>query len=290
MSEEAWEHVSIPTNGVRLHVVMAGPEDGEPVLLLHGFPEFWRAWRAQIGPLTEAGFRVLVPDQRGYNTSDKPRAVADYRLHILGRDTVGLLDALGYEKAVVIGHDWGGGLAWWLAMNHADRFRAGVSLNCPHPVALRREMLVNPRQLLRSWYMFLFQLPVLPERFLGANDWKRTWGSMVGSSRRGTFSREDFVHYRKAWSQPGSFTAMLHWYRAAFQQPSKLPESIRIRIPFLLLWGARDHALGRELIAPSVALCDDGRAEICERASHWIQHEEPAWVSRALLSFLDSLA
>src|SRR5262249_191705 len=150
-------------NGISLHVVTAGPENGKPILLLHGFPEFWYGWRNQIPALADAGFRVIAPDQRGYNLSEKPKGLAAYDLNVLTQDMVGLLDALHIEKAVVAGHDWGGGTAWWLAAHHAERVERLIILNSPHGGAFSRAIRRDLSQLRKSWYFFFFQIPRLPE-------------------------------------------------------------------------------------------------------------------------------
>ncbi len=155
--------------GIRLHWVESG--EGETVVLLHGFPDFWYGWRCQIAPLTEAGYRVVAPDLRGCNASDKPEPVDAYRLDAVGGDIVGLLDALGEDRVHLVGHDWGGAVAWWLAARHAERVRRLTVVNAPHPLAMRRA-LRGPRQLLRSWYVLLFQLPWLPERMFSAFDYE----------------------------------------------------------------------------------------------------------------------
>jgi pimeloyl-ACP methyl ester carboxylesterase len=133
-------HTTITTNGVTLHAVHSGPEGGPLAILLHGFPEFWYGWRHQIGPLAGAGHRVLAPDQRGYNTSDKPVRVADYALDLLAADVIGLIDAAGAgrARAALIGHDWGGIVAWWAALRYPERIERLAVLNAPHPVAFRR--------------------------------------------------------------------------------------------------------------------------------------------------------
>jgi len=159
------------TNGVRLHVVEAGPEDGPLVLLLHGFPEFWYGWHRQIAPLAAAGFRVAVPDQRGYGLSDKPKKIRAYNLDDLALDIVGLIDALGREKAHVAAHDWGGAVGWWLALKHAERLERLALLNIPHPLVLERALWRSAKQRKKSSYMFWFQLPWLPEYALRRNDY-----------------------------------------------------------------------------------------------------------------------
>jgi pimeloyl-ACP methyl ester carboxylesterase len=275
----------VVTNGVRLHVVEAGPGDGPLVVLLHGFPEFWYGWRKQIGPLAGAGFRLLVPDQRGYNTSDKPEAVSAYRLDALADDVVGLVDEAGRERALVVGHDWGAVVGWWLAMTRPERVERLAVLNVPHPAVMRRHLLRNPRQLLRSWYIFFFQVPGLPEWWIARNDFRNGCRAMR-TSRRGSVTDADLARYREAWAQPGALRGMVSWYRAALRSLGARAPSPRVRVPTLMLWGARDVALGREMAEPSIALCDDGRLVFLEDATHFVQHDEPDRVNRELLAFL----
>jgi pimeloyl-ACP methyl ester carboxylesterase len=275
----------VQSNGVRLHVVEAGPEGGPPVVLLHGFPEFWHGWRKQIGPLAEAGFRVIVPDQRGYNTSDKPGGVAAYRIETLAEDVVGLLDAAGLERASIVGHDWGGVVAWWTVLVHPERVSRLSILNVPHPAVLRRHLLSSPRQMLRSWYILFFQLPGLPERFL-AKDGFANLARAVRGGRKGTCTDADLALYREAWTQPGALTAMVNWYRAALRWASGRLPRLRVSAETLLLWGARDRFLGREMAEPSAALCDRHRLEIFEAATHWLQHDEADAVNDRLTRFL----
>ncbi|HEX7185298.1 MAG TPA: alpha/beta hydrolase [Thermoanaerobaculia bacterium] len=279
-------HRTIATNGVNLHVVEAGPEDGRLVILLHGFPEFWYGWRKQIGPLAAAGFRVLVPDQRGYNLSDKPKGVRPYNLDDLALDVIGLIGGAGREKACVVAHDWGGAVGWWLGMKFPDRVERLALLNMPHLSVMRRAILKNPAQRRRVSYMFFFQLPWLPERALSKENWKYLAKALQATSRPGTFSEEDLAHYREAWSRPGAITGMLNWYRAGLRTRPRPPKSSRVSVPTLLIWGPKDRALLRELAQPSIDRCDDGRLVFLEEATHWVQHEEPEEVNRLLIDFL----
>jgi len=282
--------VSVLTNGVRLHVVEAGPEDGDLVVLLHGFPEFNYGWRAQIGPLAGAGYRVVVPDQRGYNLSDKPRGLASYCLDELVADIAGLIGATGRRQAFVVAHDWGGAVAWWLALTRPELVRGLVAINMPHPVVLRRCLRTSPAQRRRSRYMLYFQLPWLPERRLAGGDFAYMAAALAKTSRPGTFTADDLACYREAWARPGALTAMLNWYRAALRRPPKRPPTVRVAAPTLLIWGARDRFLGQEMVAPSLELCDRGRVEILPDATHWVQHEEPERVNTLLLDFFASTA
>jgi pimeloyl-ACP methyl ester carboxylesterase len=275
----------VETNGLRLHVVEAGPLDGPLVLLLHGFPEFWYGWRRQIAPLVEAGYRVVVPDQRGYNLSDKPRPVSAYRLDLLAADVEGLIDAAGRERAHLVGHDWGAAVAWWLALRRPERVASLAVLNVPHPVVMRRHLLRNPRQRRRSWYIFFFQLPWLPEWYLRRRNWRNATRALR-SARPGSFSDADLARYRQAWSRPGAMRAMVSWYRAAPRGAAQRVADVRVRVPTLILWGVHDVALGRELAPASRALCDAAELVFFEDATHWLQHDEAEAVSSRLCAFL----
>jgi epoxide hydrolase 4 len=274
------------TNGVNLHIVQVGPKTGRPVILLHGFHEFWRGWEKQITSLAQAGFRVIVPDQRGYNLSDKPRELSAYRLDVVAEDVVGLIDALGYESATVVGHDWGGVVAWVIAVLHPQKLDRITVLNAPYPSSFFRTLPRHPEQFLRSAYSFFFQFPGLPEAVLRNNDWELLVEGMRRTSRPGTFSEEDFNFYREAWWRVNAMRSMLNWYRAILRRPFFLPLSPRIELPVLLLWGARDFALGRELASASISLCLRGKLDYFENATHWLQHEEPEQVNEQLIDWI----
>jgi pimeloyl-ACP methyl ester carboxylesterase len=277
------EHHMVNVDGVALHFVAAGA--GKPVVLLHGFPEFWYGWRRQIGPLADAGFRVVALDQRGYNTSGKPRDVAAYRLDVLADDVVGVLDSIGCERAAVVGHDWGGIVAWWVAARRSERVERLAVLNAPHPLVFRKLLTGSLRQLLKSWYTFYFQVPWLPERLFAVRDGALLKRAMRRSSRPGAFSEADLDAYAEAWSRPGAMTAMINWYRAAMRGGPTTSEA-RVSVPTMIIWGARDHALDRRLAEMSLAQCDQGALEFIEEATHWVQHEEPERVNQRLLDFL----
>ena len=284
------EHLVYTNEGLRLHAVAAGPIHGPVVILLHGFPEFWWGWHHQIGPLADAGYRVIVPDQRGYNLSDKPPHPTAYRLDHLGGDVLALLDHLGIDHAYLAGHDFGAAVAWWLLMAHPHRFPAAAILNVPHPRVMARKLRTSLRQLARSWYIFFFQIPRLPEWWLSRQHFRALAQSLLSSSRRGTFSPADLDAYRHAWAQPGSLRAMLHWYRAALRSgfSAPPPDGGRVTVPLLILWGEEDRFLCREMATESLAFCARGRVIPFPGVSHWIQHEEPERVTRELLAHFSS--
>ncbi|MGH7595816.1 MAG: alpha/beta fold hydrolase [bacterium] len=279
------EYHYLQTNGITLHVVESGPSDGPLVILLHGFPEFWYGWRHQIEALANAGYRVLAPDQRGYNLSDKPKGISAYNLDALAGDVVGLIDAVGREKAFLAGHDWGGAAAWWAAIKYPQRLEKVAILNAPHPKVMRWNMLHNRAQRRKSWYFLLFQMPFLPEWRMQKDNWRIGARALRGSSRKGIFSDADISRYREAWSQPGATKGMFNWYRASLRGRPKRVPSLRVTVPTLLIWGAKDRFLGRELAQPSIDLCDEGKLVFIEEASHWVQHEEPEQINKLLLEF-----
>jgi pimeloyl-ACP methyl ester carboxylesterase len=278
------EEMVISNGSVQLHAVAAGPKDGPVVILLHGFPEFWYGWRRQIEPLAAAGFHVIVPDQRGYNLSSKPSGVPAYALSELVSDVIAIADQLRQEKIFLAGHDWGAAVAWSTALLHPKRVAKLAVLNVPHPSVMRKFLSARPRQLLRSWYMFFFQLPGLPEAFFSSFNFRAGSRSLLSSSRPGTFSADDLAQYCAAWSQPGALTAMINWYRALFRTRAKFKDKT-VRVPTRILWGERDAFLLTEMAHESLRYCANAELFTFANATHWLQHEEPARVSELLIDF-----
>jgi epoxide hydrolase 4 len=273
-------------DGVRLHYVEAG--DGPPVVLLHGFPEFWYSWRHQIPALAAAGYRAIAPDMRGYNLSDKPDGVAAYRVEKLVADVAALVADLGEERVALVGHDWGGVVAWYAAMLRPELVERLVVINAPHPAAYRRE-LFRTSQALRSWYTGFFQLPLLPETVFRVAD-----GAVLervfryGPSRRGANDRDDVRRYKEAMLRPGAMTAAINYYRALVRYPPKLPprDERRIRVPTMLVWGEDDAYLVEALTRDLDRWVPGIRVERLEGVSHWVQADAPETVNRLLLEFL----
>lgn len=272
---------------VQLHVAVAGPEDGAAVFLLHGFPDSWMGWARQVEALVEAGYRVIMPIQRGYDRSDKPEAVEDYRLEALGGDVIGIMDALNIDRAQLVGHDWGGALTWWLAAHRPDRFSSATVLNCPPVKVLARALWSNPNQFWRSWYVMLFQVPGLAEKMLSARDYGALRGAMVGEAKKGSFRREEITRYMEAWRQPQALRGMLSWYRAA-RYSLRAPEPALIELPMCVIWGTADSALHTSLIEPAVARCAAAEVHRIEGASHWVQRDATDEVNACLLAHLDA--
>jgi pimeloyl-ACP methyl ester carboxylesterase len=278
-------HSHASVNGIRLHYVEAGA--GPLVVLLHGFPEFWYSWRHQIPALAAAGFRVRAPDLRGYNDSDKPAGVAPYRLPLLSADVAGLIRAAGVQRAAVVGHDWGGGIAWDVALRHPEVVERLAVLNAPHPLAFLRE-LRTPRQLLKSWYILFFQLPWLPEWALRRRDFAALDRALRREPvRTGAFTDDDIRLYKEALARPGALTAALNYYRALFRSPWWGRRSLPvIKAPTLLLWCERDRYLDVRLTEGLGPWVETLRVERLPDASHWVQNDAPERVNELLIGFL----
>ncbi len=283
-SQETWQHRDIITNGIRMHYVTQG--EGPLIVLLHGFPEFWYSWRYQIPFLAKHGYTVVAPDLRGYNDTDKPRR--GYDVPTLLRDIVGLIRGLGQEKAIIVGHDWGGALAWTFAMRYPTMTERLIVMNAPHPGAMLREILTL-KQLRKSWYIFFFQIPWLPEYVLLRNHANEIGRSLRGAAvQKSVFPREETAKYQEAMSKPGAMTAALNYYRQLFR---RLPRSswgtkFQVTMPALLIWGEQDIALGIELTTGLEQWVDDIEIKRIPDSGHWVQQEQPDKVNEYMLEFL----
>jgi epoxide hydrolase 4 len=276
----------IPVNEVTLHCAEAGPGDGPLLVLLHGFPEFWFAWREYFGPLAERGFHVVAPDQRGYNLSSKPLGVEAYRLDVAAADVFALADVFGRERFQVVGHDWGAAVAWRMAGLEPKRLTTAAMLQAPHPAVWRRAMRDDPDQRHKSRYVQILRLPWLSEMALKLGNYSALAKAFKASVRPEAFTPEVLEAYRDAWRQPGALTAMLNWYRALYLHEPPMPEPRSLTPPILVMWGDRDDFGVPRLVDESVALCSDARLEHSPKATHWIIHDAPDAVQGELLGFL----
>ena len=281
-----WSHEDVRAGDVTLHVVRAGA-GADSVLLLHGFPDFWYTWRYQIPALASAGYRVTAPDLRGYNTSDKPRGVAAYDIDRLAADAAALARAMPGGRTHLVGHDWGGIVAWHAAMTYPECFERLVVLNAPHPAAFARDLFTT-RQWLRSWYMFFFQIPRVPEAGTRARNFRvldEAYSREV--SNRDAFAGGEIEDYKRAFAEPGALTAAINYYRAAFRRflRTRTRDTQPIRIPSLLLWGDRDEHLGTSLTTGLEEWVRDLEVRRFANAGHWVHLDEPEAVSRAMIEF-----
>ncbi|UPM42155.1 alpha/beta fold hydrolase [Halocatena salina] len=272
-------------DGVELHVVTAGETDAELIVFLHGFPEFWYQWSEYIKPFVNSGYRVLVPDQRGYNLSEKPTGVRPYRLSRLSADVAALLETEGRESAHIIGHDWGAAVAWDLALRRPEIVdRLGI-VNVPHPAVFVDTLRSSLIQLFKSSYIFQFQIPRLPEWYVKRADFEPWVSAMRDGSQPGTFTEEAFDRYRRAWTQAGAPTAMINWYRALRYRPT-VPDK-RVTVPTRIVWGENDQALVPEMAERSLGYCEHGDLKRFPHATHWITHEHPDRVTALLLDHFE---
>lgn len=275
---------------VRLHYAECG-EGERLVVLLHGFPECWYSWRLQLKALG-ARYRVVAPDMRGYNLSDKPERVEDYRVPRLVDDVTGLIRHFGAREAAVVGHDWGAAVAWAVAQHFPDYVWKLAALQVPPPAVWAKNLTL--RQLLRSWYMFFFQLPRAPEWWISRDDFAGLGKMFRATARPGTFTDDEVEFYKSALKEPGALTASINYYRANLgrfltrRPKGEIRTHERVRVPTLFIFGERDFAILPETAA---GVADYVHAPYTElrlaRANHWVQQEYPAEVNAALLNFLE---
>lgn len=284
---ETWQHGELTTNGIRMHYVMQGT--GPLVVLLHGFPEFWYSWRHQIPAIAGQGYRVVAPDLRGYNDTEKPKR--GYDIPTLLRDISGLIHGLGEERAIVVGHDWGGVLAWQFAIDYPQMTEKLIILNAPHPGAMQRE-LRHFSQLRKSWYIFAFQLPWLPEYVLTKNNADEIGRMLRGAAlQKEAFPREETAKYQTAMSKPGAAHAALAYYRKVFRNMFSLSGASRshryeVETPTLLIWGEQDIALGIGLTEGLDPWVQHLRIKRIPDSGHWVQQEQPEKVNEYILAFI----
>ncbi len=273
---------------VELFVVQAGPRDGPPVLLLHGFPEFWYAWRGPMARLAERGYRVIAPDQRGYAGSDKPAGVEAYGVERLAGDAAELIVRLGHDDAFVAGHDWGGAVAWELALRWPERVRGLAVIDMPHPRAVHATQAEGgAEEDSVSWYVVAFQVPWLPERIVRLGNWRLLVDSLRDTSRPGTFSDEVLDLLRSAWDREGAMKTMIDWYRAAFRFPPSEPPDWRVRPRTLVILAPDDAFIPASTTRRSLEWLEDGRLLELESGTHWVIQEEPDLIGRILAGFFD---
>ncbi|MGB3536268.1 MAG: alpha/beta hydrolase [Microcoleaceae cyanobacterium] len=281
-----WTSEYIQTNGVTLHYVTQG--EGPLMLMLHGFPEFWYSWRHQI-PEFAKDYKVVALDLRGYNHSEKPQDISAYQMKELVADVEGVITGLGYESCVLVAHDWGGAIAWCFAYAYPELLEKLIVMNLPHPAKFANG-LWTIEQLQKSWYIFLFQLPILPELLFQANDYQAIASSFVEMAIDKTaFTQADINAYKDAAAKRGALTAMINYYRNIFQgvfNPDKTQEWGMLNVPTLMIWGEEDAALGKELTYGTDEYVNDLEIRYIPNCSHWVQQEQPELVNQYMREFL----
>ncbi|WP_158828534.1 alpha/beta fold hydrolase [Mucilaginibacter lacusdianchii] len=269
-------------NGVRLHALQDGDPSGDTIVFLHGFPEFSYAWHDQLPFFASKGFNAIAPDLRGYNLSSKPKGTHAYVIDHIVADVVALIKHLTPKKVTLVGHDWGGGVAWTLAQQHPELLNKLVILNMPHLQVMLNNLKRSPKQMFKSWYAAFFQLPFIPEWLCRMFGFRLLKNSLRKTSKRGTFSKQDMQRYQQAWQQPYALTAMINWYRAFKQDAAK--SYTQIHVPTLIIWGKKDTTLSVEMAKQSIDFCLKGKLVLLDDATHWLHHEKPNEVNQLIWS------
>ncbi|MER3432991.1 MAG: epoxide hydrolase [Leptolyngbya sp. ERB_1_1] len=283
MMIETWQHDRIQTNGINLHYVTQG--EGNLILFLHGFPEFWYSWRHQI-PEFAKDHKAVAIDLRGYNDSDKPATKDAYKMSEFVADVKGVIEGLGYERCTLVGHDWGGAIAWNFAYTYPKMLDKLIILNLPHPAKFS-EGLRTPQQLLKSWYIFLFQIPTLPEFLIQLGDYKALETAFLGMAVKKTaFSQVDIEQYKNAIAKRGALTSTINYYRNAFQSGIIGKSWDILDVPTLMIWGEEDTALGKELTYGTEQYVRDFQIRYIPNCSHWVQQEQPELVNQYIREFI----
>ncbi|MFX0004457.1 MAG: alpha/beta fold hydrolase [Candidatus Hodarchaeota archaeon] len=267
----------IETNGIKLHTIIIG--DGEPLILLHGFPEFWYCW-SKVIPLLEDEFKLIIPDMRGYNLSDKPKGVDNYKVEILVEDIKGLSEGLGLRKFNLVGHDWGGTVAWIFAEKYPELLNKLIIINSPHHKIFAEKLRTDKEQQKASFYFFEFYKPN-GEKFIIENNYEQLRKFVFTEN----FSDSDKEKYIEAWSQPGAIEGGVNYYRAnrTFDEWSGI-----IEVPTLVIWGMKDLFLTPQLLDGLSNYVKDIRIEINEESSHWITHDAPEFVASKIQEFIQT--
>ena len=277
----------IEANGLNFAIDECG-EGPDVALFLHGFPESRRSWRHQLPVLAAQGWRAVAPDLRGYGDSSRPGAKADYHIDRLVEDVVGMFEALGARKKLLIAHDWGALIAWVVAIRRAVALDRLVVMNVPHPAVFRDVLKASWAQKKKSWYVAFLQLPGLPEAMLGARGADAIGRAfLVSAVNKANFPPDLVAHYRENALQPGALTAMISYYRANF--PGVLSEPVRmIEVPTLMIWGEQDLALDIALTEGYCPLVRDFTLVRLPDASHWVQQDAPEAVNTAMVDWLSA--
>jgi pimeloyl-ACP methyl ester carboxylesterase len=283
-----WKHAWLQANGLEFHYVSSGNVKNPLMLLLHGFPESWYSWR-HIIPEFSNNYRVVAIDLRGYNLSSKPKNLSDYTMTELTQDIEHIIKSLGYEKAILVGHDWGGAIAWSFASRYPSMVSRLIILCCPHPSIFPRHLRSNINQLKRSWYIFFFQIALLPEYILRRNNYYYIRQAFAKKNLQ-YFNGDDIAEFVKSAAQPGAMTAMLNFYRnsfhSGFSKVLKILKGQKIETPTLVLFAENDDFLGTEMLNGTERYVNDLTRKIIPNASHWLQQDQPKVVARNIHEFL----
>ncbi|GMS92182.1 hypothetical protein PENTCL1PPCAC_14357, partial [Pristionchus entomophagus] len=280
-------YILLPS-GVNMHFVDAGDPNAPLMVMVHGYPGFWYSWRFQIEHFKDR-YRVIAIDQRGYGDSSKPPNIADYSIPVLAKDLDDLIHGLGFDNAIVLGHDWGGIVAWRHALLYPQSVQRLIICNCPHPAAFTSLLAENGIQQCKSWYVLFFQTLYIPEATVAAEDFKvfetLYWGD-YGLTNKDNFTVEDMEAWKCTFSKPDCLRSAINYYRCLYQMPDKGNIRQKCAVKTLILWGDNDAFLVNEGAILSKDWCDDATLQIIPGASHWVQQDEPNIVNGHIDNFL----
>ena len=277
----SWTHEKIHANGIEFHYVTEG--DGPLMLLLHGFPEYWYSWRHQISEFSK-NYKVVALDMRGYGQTDCPQGKENYTIDVLVDDVKEVVSALGYEKCILVGHDWGALVAWYVTMNFEACVEKLIVMNVPHPKCYMENLTF--RQALRSWYIWMFQLPRFPEMYLKANDFKWITDQFRSAVNPAAFPEEDLNKYKENAAMPGALTAMLNYYRNLPAEMMRMGTTPIIQVPTLMLWGEKDGYTGKNSTRGTGRYVENLDLKFLPNCSHWTQQDCPKEVNQYMSKFL----
>ncbi|KAL5486624.1 hypothetical protein EMCRGX_G019128 [Ephydatia muelleri] len=278
-------HNYVTANGLKFHYVSAGDDSKPLMLFLHGFPEFWFSWRHQIKEFSR-DYHVVAIDMR---QGERPTKRSDYSVDVLHKDIVELVPALGYETCVLVAHDWGGVVAWTVAAKNPALVEKLIVMNCPHPRIFAKGRSIG--QILKSHYMFTFQLPWLPEFAIRLHDYQAIYdsfqGKKTGVHNKASFPPSLVEAYKYVFSKPGALTGPINYYRSVFTRPSRLP-SKPLEMPTLLIWGDDDAALDKKMADMHTSVVSNLTVKHISNCSHWVQQDTPEAVNHYMREFLSS--
>jgi pimeloyl-ACP methyl ester carboxylesterase len=283
MSDQILTRDKIDTNGLKLHYVTEG--EGDLMLFLHGFPEFWYSWWHQISEFAK-DYKVVAIDLRGYNDSDKPQAQSAYVMTEFVEDVKGVIEGLGYGRCILVGHDWGGAIAWSFSHAYPELVSRLIVMNIPHPAKFAAG-LKTLQQMLKSWYIAFFQIPFLPELLIQLDDYRLIEEAFRGMAiDQSAFTDEDIEEYKNAFAKRGVLISVINYYRNLPDYLSKEQVWDILTMPTLLIWGEEDKALGKELTYGTEKYVQDLRIRYIPNCSHWVQQEQPQLVNQLMREFL----
>ncbi|KAJ1349112.1 hypothetical protein KIN20_004563 [Parelaphostrongylus tenuis] len=285
---EGWDEHYIQLKSIRLHYVQTGSNDKPLLLMIHGFPEFWYSWRFQLKHFSDR-YRCVAVDQRGYNLSEKPKDVEAYAIHFLVNDIKELVEQLGYQKFFLMGHDWGAVVAWRFALTYPELVQKLIILNVPHPSVLPMLMTTSAEQRRKSWYVFMFQTPVVPELLIKSRDFHMfdvmMRGKKAGIRHSENFTDEDLEAWKHVFSQPDALSGPVNYYRNIARARTVQGDPI-CKPPTIIIWGEDDEFLTREAATASLQFCQNVQLKFIEGASHWVMQDVPSRVNQLVDEFL----